>query len=145
MMDNILGWNVGALLRNIAEAEVVSLYFPHLGRALVVDLRHDETDPPLIVIDGMVAGPRERMDSLKHMRPRFEPPQTLTVAPWLAPVKSMESSGALAAVGRRLAAVSDADERRLGRAYAELLTIERDEVWALIRGDEQRTRTLYQR
>src|SRR5581483_7138612 len=73
MMDNILGWNVGALLRNIAEAEVVSLYFPHLGRALVVDLRHDETDPPLIVIDGMVAGPRERMDSLKHMRPRVEP------------------------------------------------------------------------
>jgi hypothetical protein len=146
MMDNVFRWNVEAVLRNMHEAQVISLFFPYLGRALIVDLRHDEHEGPLITLDGMVAGPQERIDSLKHLRPRFETPENITLAPWLGPVRTLETSGALGDIRQRLERVGYPEAKtQLDCAYIDLLAVERGEIVALIRGDVRRTRTLYQR
>jgi hypothetical protein len=146
MMDNLFRWNFRAILRNMHQAEVTSLFFPYLGRALIIDLRHDEVEGPVITIDGMVSGAQERMDSLKRLRPRFDIPHNLTLAPWLGSVRSLETTGALADVAGRLEAMGHPEVKRdLDNAYGQLLQLERGEVLALIRGDAERTRTLYQR
>lgn len=146
MMDNVFRWNVRAVLRNMNEAQVISLYFPYLGRALIVDLRHDEQEGPFITIDGMVAGPQERIDSLKRLRPRFDTPENIALAPWMGPVRTLETTGALDAVAQRLQRIGHVDAKdQLDRAFHQLTAIERGEIVALIQGDVQRTRTLYQR
>lgn len=146
MMDNIFRWNVQAVLRNMHEAQVISLFFPYLGRALIVDLRHDEAEGPLITVEGMVAGPQERLDSLKRLRPRFETPENITLAPWMGPVRTLETSGALSELAQRLQHIGRPEATdQLDRAYKELGAIERGEIVALIHGDVKRTRTLYQR
>ena len=146
MMDNVFRWNVHSVLRNMHEAQVISLFFPYLGRALIIDLRHDDAEGPLITIDGLVSGPEERLAGLQNLRPRFELPANITVAPWLGPVRSLDTSGAMADLSARLERMGHPDAKpALERAYNDLLTIERGEVLALIRGDVERTRTLFQR
>jgi hypothetical protein len=146
MMDNVFRWNVKSVLRNMHEAQVISLFFPYLGKALIVDLRCDEVEGPLITIEGLVSGPEERLESLRKLRPRFELPANVTLAPWLGSVRTLDSSGAIADLTARLERLGHAPLRAdLERAYAELLGIEYGEVLALIRGDVQRTRTLFQR
>lgn len=146
MMDNVFRWNVQAVLRNMHEAQVISLFFPYLGRALVVDLRHNECEGPFIAVEGMVAGPQERIDSLKRLRPTFETPENITLAPWMGPVRTLESSGALEEINQRLQRIGRPEAKaQLDHAYEQLGALERGEILALIRGDVQRTRTLYQR
>jgi hypothetical protein len=146
MMDNVFRWSVRSVLRNMHEAQVISLFFPYLGRALIVDLRCDEAEGPLITTDGLVSGPEERLESLRKLRPRFEMPSNVTLAPWLGPVRSLEQSGALADLSGRLERIGRPEAKaQLERAYQELQQLERGEVLALIRGDVQRTKTLYQR
>lgn len=145
MMDNIR-WNVQAVLRNLHEAQVMSLFFPYIGRALIIDLRHDEMEGPAIAVDGMTSGPQERINSIKKLRPRFDAPDNLTLAPWLGPVRSLETTGALAGLADRLERLAQPEAKAdLDRAYLELLAAERGEVLALIRGEVSRTKTLYQR
>jgi hypothetical protein len=146
MMDNVFRWNVRSVLRNMHEAQVISLYFPYLGRALIIDLRCDETEGPLITTDGLVSGPRERLDSLRRLRPRFDMPDNITLSPWIGPVRTLDSSGALADVIARLRRMGRPEaELDLRSAYDTLRNLERGEILSLIRGDVQRTRTLYQR
>ena len=146
MMDNLFRWNVQGVLRNMHEAQVMSLFFPYLGRALIVDLRCDETEGPYIATAGLVSGPQERLERLRALRPRFEMPANVALAPWLGPVRSLETTGALADVAARLERLGHPEASAdLDGAYRELLGIERGEVLALIRGDVQRTRTLFQR
>ena len=146
MMDNVFRWNVHSVLRNIHGAQMISLFFPYLGRALIVDLRCDETEGPLITTDGLVSGPEERLANLGKLRPQFELPANIAIAPWLGPVRSLESSGALGDIGARLERMGHPEGRTaLHSAYEDLLRLERGEVLALIRGDAERTRTLFQR
>ncbi|HEX6513530.1 MAG TPA: hypothetical protein VF157_14600 [Chloroflexota bacterium] len=146
MMDNASRWNSRTVLRNLREAQVISLFLPCLGRALIVDLRSNEAEGPLITTDSLVSGPQERLDSLRRLRPSFDLPDNMTVAPWFGPVRTLESSGALAEIINRLAAIGHPDrEAALLATYNELLDLEREEIVALIRGDVERTKTLYQR
>ena len=146
MMDNVFRWNVHSVLRNMHEAQVISLFLPYLGRALIVDLRCDDSEGPFITTDGLVSGPEERIESLRRLRPRFELPNNITLAPWLGPVRSLETSGALADLSARLERIGHPEgQPALDRAYRDLLQLERGEILALIRGDVERTRTLFQR
>lgn len=146
MMDNVYRWNFRTVLRNMHEAEVISLFLPYLGKALIVDLRYGEGEGPVITTDGLVSGPQERIDKLRNLRPHLELPSNITLAPWLGPVRSLESSGALAEVAGRLERIGHPEVKAdLDRAYGHLLALERGEVLALIRGDVERTKTLYQR
>jgi hypothetical protein len=146
MMDNVFRWNVRGVLRNMHEAQVISLFFPYLGRALIVDLRCDEAEGPFITTAGLVSGPEERLEHLRTLRPRFELPKNIALAPWLGPVRSLDTSGALADMAARLERIGHPEARSsLDGAYRELVQLERGEILALIRGDVERTRTLFQR
>lgn len=146
MMDNVYRWNFRTVLRNMQDAQVISLFMPYLGKALIVDLRCSETEGPVITTDGLVSGPQERIDHLRRLRPGFELPSNITLAPWLGPVRTLETSGALAELSARLERLGQPQAKAdLEATYRELLALEHSEILALIRGDAERTKTLYQR
>ncbi|MDE3076359.1 MAG: hypothetical protein KGJ86_13135 [Chloroflexota bacterium] len=139
-------WNMQGVLKTLQEAEVMTLILPLFAKALMIDLRHNEREGPFIAVDGMVGSARERMRSLERLRPYFPKPTNVMIAPWWGFVRSLESSGALPELRERL--------RRLGfpqacdqlqQAYRDLLKQERTEIMALVRGDPEKTRTLWQK
>ena len=146
MMDNPPGWSARRVIRNMQAAEVISLFFPYVGRALIVDLRGDEAEGPFIATDRLISGMKEQLDNLRQLRPRFALPENITLAPWMSSVASFEASGALSELNARLVRMgAKPAQASLAAAYKELLALEWEETLALIRGDVQKTKTLYQR
>ena len=146
LLDNIYRWNMRGVLHSLHHAEVVNVFFRYLGRGLILDFRHDDAEGPNISVDTMAAGADDRIARIKRQRPRFPTPENVTLAPWNGSVSSFEVRGGLAEVRTRLQRLAyDSAVRDLDSCYRQLLDLERDEAWALIRGEVQRTQTLYQR
>lgn len=52
MMDNVFRWNMNGVLKNLHEAELMTLILPLIAKALIIDLRHDEREGPFVGVDG---------------------------------------------------------------------------------------------
>ena len=146
MLDSVYHWNVRGVLRALHSAEVVTVFFRYLGRALVLDMRCDEQDAPLIAVDTLAGGTADRVARLKRLRPRFPAPEDVTLLGWHGSVRSFDRRGGLEEVAARLRRLGYASAiGRLQQAYEELLRLEREEARSLIQGNVERTQTLYQR
>jgi hypothetical protein len=84
----------------VRHAEVISLFFPRLSKALIVDMRPGD-DGPVLLIDGMADTPADRLDSFSRLRPALPPPDRLTLAAWHAHVRTLDETGILAALVER--------------------------------------------
>ena len=69
------------VLSTIDEAEVLTIFFPNLAKALVIDARRNLEEGPLVKVVGQVNSMEERMAALEKMRtgrgrvrPRGGPP-----------------------------------------------------------------------
>ncbi|HEU0168411.1 MAG TPA: hypothetical protein VFS62_11590 [Chloroflexota bacterium] len=145
-MDNPIRWNMRGVFQSLHQAEVVNVFFRYLGRGLIVDFRHDDVEGPNLSVDTMAAGADDRVARIKRQRPRFAAPENVTLAPWNGSVSSFETRGGLDEVRTRLRRIGwNAALKDLDSCYRQLLDLERDEAWALIRGEVDRTQTLYQR
>lgn len=145
-MDNAFNISSGKIIRALAEAEVMSIFFPRVGKALIVDTRHDADHGPVVLIDDMVGSAEERLQSVRRLRPEFTEIAQLTLAPWLGSTRAFAEQGVLEAIIDRfrsmgfLEAANDA-----ARAFRELRRYERQVMLHLIAGDMQTTRTLWAR
>ena len=115
------------IIRHLLEAEVMSIFFPRIGKALIIDARHDYENGPTMLLDGMVESPEERLRSIKRLRPQFEQLAQLTLAPWAGSTRSFIERGVLDAT------------------FRELRRVEREVMRDLVAGDPRTTRTLWQR
>ena len=79
--------------RNIDVADVIALYFPLLRKTLLMDMRTNDVDGPMIRVVPMANTPEERFQSLLKMRPRFGRPDSITIIPWLKYVPSLVDLG----------------------------------------------------
>jgi hypothetical protein len=102
MLDGGYDIDLQAVIANVAEAEVVSLYFPLLRKTLLVDTRTSPSTGPLVCVVDMVNTSEERMRSLRRMRPQFARPDSITMIPWLRRIESLRGLGVWAAIERRL-------------------------------------------
>ena len=59
------------LFNDIDNAEVVSISFPTFDRSAVFDMRSNESDGPMLRLMPMVSSPRERIRSVRRLRPGF--------------------------------------------------------------------------
>ena len=64
--------------RRIEDAEVLSVYFPMLGKTLLLDLRYTADIPPFIRVVSSARGPEERLRYLRRTRPGLPRPTDLT-------------------------------------------------------------------
>ncbi len=145
-MDNAYNISSGKIIRALAEAEVMSLFFPRVGKALIVDTRHNAAHGPVVLIDEMVSSAEERLQSVRRLRPEFTDIGQLTLAPWLGSTRSFAEQGILEAIVERFQALGFPDAANEAIAvFDELRRHERQVLRDLIFGDAQTTRALWVR
>ena len=138
-----MDWDTTEFHNQIIEAiqtgEVVCLFFPRIGKTLVLDLRHTIEIPPGVIIDDMVTRPRDRLERLERLRPTLPPPEELRIAPWAGSVASLEDAGVVSAMLERCAETGDVTTvERCRKAIETLTKIERDQLRAIVRGEMSR-------
>ena len=134
-MDGDLEQDLHEVMKKIDDAEVVSLFFPTLRKAVVIDTRSNEIDGPMIRIMPMVASPQERVRSITKLRSEFPRVKNLTLIPWPRYVDSLANLGLWDRVVKRLKdtgyeeAVSTCQE-----VLEELRRLEKVELASVVRG-----------
>jgi hypothetical protein len=145
-MDNAYNISSAKIINALAEAEVMSIFFPRVGKALIVDTRHDAEHGPVVLIDEMVGSAEERLQSVRRLRPEFTEIAQLTLAPWLGSTRSFAEQGILEAIVARFQAMGfpDAADEAM-TAFHRLRRHETRVMRDLIAGDAQTTRTVWAR
>jgi hypothetical protein len=143
-VDNVFDLFHERIIEAISTGEVVCLFFPRLGKTLILDLRSTEDTPAAVFLENMVSSPRERLESLQKLRPEFPLPNELRLAPWLGFVRSLHDTGVYDAILDRCAQTGDLSLPGACReAIHALEQMERHFVRAIVRGEM--SRTLWQR
>ena len=128
----------------IDNAEVFSIFFPKLGESIVIDLRHEPGDAPLVKVMPMVRSASERVRTIRRLRPRYPRPSNIVAVPWLGYVGTVRASGLWGRIRGRLEAAGSATALRAAdSAVHEVEMMERQDLARLIRGD--RCETLWTR
>lgn len=130
------------LFNDIDNAEVVSISFPTFDKSAVFDMRSTETEGPMLRLMPMVSSPRERIRSVRRLRPGFPRPTGLTVIPWHGYVDTLVQNGIWEKLVERF---SQSGPNRIealdtcGSALRELRHCEKTEMTAAILGDNYHT------
>jgi hypothetical protein len=143
-VDNVFDLFHDRIIEAIRTGEVVCLFFPRLGKTLILDLRSTDETPPAVFLENMVSSPRERLESLQRLRPQFPLPDELRLAPWFGFVRSLHDTGVFDAIIERCAQTGDT--ALIGHCHEAIRTLEQTErhfVRAIVRGEM--SRTLWQR
>jgi hypothetical protein len=140
LLDSDYRIDVSEVNRNIDVADVIALYFPLLRKTLLMDMRTNDVDGPMIRVVPMANTPEERFQSLLKMRPRFGRPESITIIPWPKYAASLVELGIWDRIVRRYADTGSAvSVRECERCHAELVKLEREELHRAITGDQYET------
>jgi hypothetical protein len=140
MLDGGFELDIDAVHENIANAEVVTLYFPMLRKTLLVDTRTNEAARPYIGVIPMARNATERFESLKKLRPQLPHPDSITMIPWARRIGTLDKVGVWERLLARL--VETGDSQPLERArdcLRELYILEQQELGNAIRGHQYKT------
>ena len=139
-MENGFKIDIKQILVHVEQAQVMSIFFPILGKSLLIDLRHDAQEGPYVDLAHVAPSVEHRLREFEKIRPRFGKPEKLLAVPWVWRVKSFKETGVLAILVRRLREAGGSEAgRRCHEAYGLLLQAERDQQLAVIKGDGFRT------
>lgn len=128
------------IIEAIRSGEVVCLFFPRIGKTLVLDMRHTIEVPPDVIIDEMVSRPSERLERLAELRPMMPPPDEISIAPWSGSVATLRESGVADAILERCAATGDDSAvQRCRQVFERLQRLERRHLRAIVEGRMART------
>ena len=139
-MDGDFVLDLEEVIDSVKSADVMSIFFPTIRRALVVDTRYTETKGPMIRLMPMVGSPQERLRSLRRLRPGFPRVRSLTVVPWPRYVDSLVTLGVWDIIVQRFAQ-SGFDEAMAAceEALNELRMAEKAELTAVVQGENYHT------
>ena len=139
MEGNFL-FEIDEVLRNVQEAEVMSIFFPSFRRALIIDPRSNTDDGPMVRLMPMASSPQDRVRSIRKLRPGFPRLQNLTLIPWQRYVDSLVNLGVWEKIVKRIEESGDPKAiQACGAALTELRRLERQELVAAISGDNYQT------
>jgi len=139
-MDEDLGDDLDELMSNIDGAEAMSIFFPTLRKAVVIDTRQSEDEGPLIRIMPMAASPQERMRSIRRLRPNFPRLRNLTLIPWFRYVDSLVKLGIWDRLIERFRDIGNEEAvASCGTVLEELRRLEQAELVAVVLGENYHT------
>ncbi len=140
MDGDFVGLDLDEVIESVENAEVMSISFPTFNKAAVIDTRSNDTEGPMLRIMTMVSSPRERIRSIRRVRPGFPRVKNLIVIPWPRYVDSLVSLGVWGKIEERFA---KADQRDAAEACKlildELKQLEKAELAAAVAGDTYHT------
>lgn len=129
MIDDGVELDLTAVCQNIAEAEVITVYFPLIGRTLLVDARRADSVPTMVRVVPMARDTGERLRSLRRLRPMLPRPESITMIPWQMRVQTVIATGVWECLLRRI------DDHPAAEAcLAQLQSLERAEQLDAILG-----------
>lgn len=131
------------VLSGIAEAEIITIFFPLLRRALVVDTRHDEKGMGHMVgVLPQVGSMEERIAVIEGMRPQFGKVRSILGIPWLKSINSLREHGVVERLVNRLSSsemTTPMAQEMVRGAVTQLAKVEHLAFIALIRGEGYQT------
>lgn len=125
-------------LSGISESEIVTIFFPLLRRALVIDARHNEQVGPAIKVMPQVSSMEERIRIIEKMRPELGKVHSILGVPWMKSVRNLREHGVTPRLIDRLIHAGMAlpvAEHALGKAIKQLWRLERLHFERMIRGE----------
>ena len=134
MIDGGIEIDLDEVVQNIAEAEVVSLFFPTLRRTLLIDTRTNEFAGTFVKVVPMAKSGGDRLRSLRKLRPQFSRPESITLIPWDARVASLITMGVWDTIMQRIDCPDQA-----ASCFEALCAAEHEEHRAAITGERYHT------
>jgi hypothetical protein len=136
-MDNDFSSDLRELTSAMATNDVVTMRFVTVGQRLLFDFRSNGVDGPVVRIVEPVRSVRERYESLRQLRPRFDVPDRIVAISWPRFARSLGASEPWAEAMTRLADSGDAAAVRAAEAaLARLAELEAVHQRAAIRGGD---------
>jgi len=128
------------VIESVESAEVLSLSFITLRKALVIDTRRSGSEGPLVRIMAIVGSPQERIKSIRRLRAGFLRVRSLTVIPWPRYVDSLVALWIWERILGRVAESGDqAAVTACEEALVELTRLEKAEMAAVVKGERYHT------
>lgn len=125
------------VLSTIDEAEVLTIFFPNLGRALVVDVRRNLEEGPFVKVVGQVNSMEERMAAIERLRPGLGRVRSIAGIPWAKSIRTLQENGVIARLEQRLVNAGDNPYEAAnlcGEAFKTLQELERQQWISVIKG-----------
>jgi hypothetical protein len=139
MEGNFL-FDIDEVLKNVQDAEVMSIFFPSFRRSLIIDTRTNEDDGPMVRLMPMASSPQDRVRSIRRLRPGFPRLQNLTLIPWQRYVDSLVNLGVWEKIVSRIEATGDESAiQACEDVLIELRRLEREEMVSAISGENYQT------
>ena len=129
-------------LSGISEADIITIFFPLLRRALVVDTRHDANNLHMVSVMPQVRSMEDRIGSIERVRPQLGKVRSILGIPWIKSVNSLRELGITDQLLKRLV---DADMpayqagEAINKAMRDLWWAEHRAFVSMIRGDGYQT------
>ncbi len=141
MRDGGLDIDLLRVFDNIAEADVITIYFPILGRTLIVDARRTEEVDQMVALVPIARGSADRYRSFRRLRPELPRPLSISMIPWTSPIDSLARLGIWPRILERLEPAGDDCDLRAQAAacLCELRELERRELLRAVRGHDYHT------
>ncbi len=135
------------VLSTIDEAEVLTIFFPNLAKALIVDTRRNFEEGPLVKVVNQVNSMEERMAAIEKMRPGLGRVRSIAGIPWTKSVRTLRENGIINRLEQRLAGstndmyqVSEA----CSTAFQKLQEIEQAQWIDLIKGQNPLYKSIWE-
>ena len=135
------------VLSTIDEAEVLTIFFPNLTKALVVDVRRNFEEGPLVEVVNQVSSMEERMASIEKMRPGLGRVRSIAGIPWTKSIRTLSENGVMSRLEQRMVSAGEntyAASQACNAAYQLLQEIEQQQWVDLIKGQNPLYRSLWE-
>ena len=142
MLDSGPDLDLNRVAQNIDEADVITIYFPLLGKTLILDSRRNEHTGPLITIVPIATDSVDRYQSFRKIRPAFPRPESISMIPWPRRIDSLTRLGIWSHVMNRVKELTP-DYRSFVQAadscLHELRELEMTELLRAVSGEQYHT------
>ena len=139
-MDNDFGLDIAEIIKTVRTAEVITFRFLTVSERLLVDMRANELDGPMLTIVPRASSAEERFRGLKKLRPRFPVPEQITSIWWPRYMQSLTTSGVWNAALERVAQLGHPQvSARATKVFEQLIKLEREEIRKAITGKGYQT------
>ena len=142
MLDSGVELDLDRVAQNIDEADVITIYFPLLGRTLIMDARCNDSVGPMISLVPIATDSIDRYRSFRRLRPQLPRPDSISMIPWTNRVESLDRMGVWPRILARLGTLlgDDCDlQERAAACLCELGALEVREMLRAVSGDQYHT------
>lgn len=130
------------VMSGISEAEVITIFFPLLRRAIVVDTRHDENSKQMVKVMPQAGSMEERIRGIEKLRPQLGKVRSILGVPWMQSVRRLDEDGIAERLVARLVSsdmLPSSARSAVSEATGQLLRLEQMAFVRMIHGEGYRT------